>query len=84
MAAWPDSRTSRRPTVPRSFQTRLTIAFIGVVAMTLLLVGPVVINRIDDYFRQQEEQSLLVRANATARIVHEFLSTELGGAGSST
>ena len=81
MAAWPDSRTSRRPTVPRSFQTRLTIAFIGVVAMTLLLVGPVVINRIDDYFRQQEEQSLLVRANATARIVHKFLSTELGGAG---
>ena len=81
MAAWPDSRTSRRPTVPRSFQTRLTIAFVGVVAMTLVLVGPVVINRIDDYFRQQEEQSLLVRAKATARIVHEFLAKQLGGAG---
>ena len=81
MAAWPDSRTSRRPTVPRSFQTRLTIAFIGVVALTLILVGPVVINRIDDYFRQQEEQSLLVRAKATARIVQEFLAKQLGGAG---
>ena len=78
---WPDSRGSRRPTVPRSFQTRLTIAFIGVVAMTLLLVGPVVINRIDDYFRQQEEQSLLVRATATARIVGEFLDAQLAGAG---
>ena len=80
-ARWPDSRSSRRPTVPRSFQTRLTFAFIGVVAMTLLLVGPVVINRIDDYFRQQEEQSLLVRAKATAQIIDQFLETELRGAG---
>ncbi len=78
---WLDTRPSRRPTVPRSFQTRLTIAFIGVVAMTLVLVGPVVINRIDDYFRQQEEQSLLVRARATAAIIDQFLEKQLGGAG---
>ena len=29
-----------RPGVPRSFQTRLTLAFIGVVAVTLALVAP--------------------------------------------
>ena len=47
-----------RPTVPQSFQTRLTFAFMGVVALTLALVAPIVINRLDDYFRQHEEQSL--------------------------
>jgi len=41
----------------------------GVVALTLMLVAPIVINRLDDYFRQLEEQSLTSRANATARIL---------------
>ena len=55
----------RRP-VPQSFQTRLTLAFTGVVALTLVLVAPVVVWRLDDYFRQQEEQRLQTRADATA------------------
>ena len=74
-----DARASRRPTVPRSFQTRLTFAFIGVVALTLALVAPIVVNRIDDYFRQQEEQSLQVRANATAAVIDQFIETTLPG-----
>ena len=74
-----DARSSRRPTVPRSFQTRLTFAFIGVVALTLALVAPIVINRIDDYFRQQEEQSLQVRAKATAAVIDQFIETTLPG-----
>src|SRR3954468_198947 len=30
----------RRPSVPQSFQTRLTFAFTGIVALTLVLVAP--------------------------------------------
>ncbi len=68
-----DSRLAGRQIVPRSFQTRLTLAMMGVVALTLGLVAPVVINRLDDYFRQLEEQSLLSRANATAQILAQFI-----------
>ena len=63
----------RRPSVPQSFQTRLTFAFMGVVALTLALVAPIVINRLDDYFRQLEEQSLTARANATAGILAQLM-----------
>jgi signal transduction histidine kinase len=73
-----DARPARRPTVPQSFQTRLTIAFMGVVALTLVLVAPVVINRLDDYFRVQEEQSLRARAAATAAILDRFIADAVG------
>ncbi len=73
-----EARPSRRPSVPQTFQTRLTLAFIGVVALTLGLVAPVVINRLDDYFRQQEEQGLQARAGATARILGQFITDALG------
>ncbi len=69
---------SRRPSVPRSFQTRLTIAFVGVVALTLALIAPVVVNRLDDYLRQQEEQSLRVRASATAAVLDRFVESVIG------
>ena len=62
-----------RPSVPQSFQTRLTLAFMGVVALTLALIAPIVINRLDDYFRQLEEQSLTARANATAQLLTTFM-----------
>ena len=73
-----DARPPLRPTVPRSFQTRLTIAFMGVVALTLALVAPVVINRLDDYFRLQEEQSLRAQAAATAAILDRFIAEAVG------
>ena len=66
--------------MPRSFQTRLTFAFIGVVALTLALVAPIVINRIDDYVRQQEEQSLVGRANAAAAVIGLVIETRIGNA----
>jgi signal transduction histidine kinase len=50
----------------------------GVVALTLVLVAPVVINRLDDYFRVQEEQSLRDRAGATAAILDRFIANEIG------
>jgi signal transduction histidine kinase len=72
-----DGRSGLRPSVPRSFQTRLTFAFMGVVALTLLLVSPVVVLRMDDYFRQQEEQSLADRAYASAIIIARFIDAEV-------
>jgi signal transduction histidine kinase len=73
-----EARQPLRPTVPQSFQTRLTIAFMGVVALTLALVAPVVINRLDDYFRVQEEQSLRAQATATAAILDRFIADTVG------
>ena len=67
-----------RPSVPRSFQNRLTIAFLGIVALTLALVAPVVVNRLDDFFRQQEEQALQTHAEATAAILERFIVDTVG------
>jgi signal transduction histidine kinase len=62
-----------RASVPTSFQSRLTYAFVGVVALTLALVSPVVINRFDDYLREQETQNLVVRRIAAAAIIVTFV-----------
>jgi signal transduction histidine kinase len=72
-----DGRLTGRQIVPRSFQTRLTLAMMGVVALTLALVAPVVVNRLDDYFRTLEEQALRSRANATAQILALLVVTTL-------
>ncbi len=40
--------------MPRTFQGRLTIAFIAVIALTLSLVSMLVLNRLDDYFAKQQ------------------------------
>jgi len=67
-----------RPSVPRSFQSRLTIAFVAVVAVTLGLVTPVIINRLDDFFRSQEEAALKIHAHATAVVVSELIAVGVG------
>ena len=67
-----------RPSVPTSFQSRLTYAFVGVVALTLALVSPVVINRFDDYFREQETQNLLVRRFATFAFIARTIDASTG------
>ncbi len=54
---------------PRSFQARLTITFVGVVALTLLVVSGLVINRMDDYFSQQQTGDLEARALTVAQYV---------------
>jgi two-component system sensor histidine kinase BaeS len=58
---------------PRSFQARLTLAFVGVVALTLALVSVIVINRLDDYFTQQQVAELQGRS----RLVATFVDTNL-------
>ncbi len=43
---------------PRTFQGRLTVAFLAVVALTLLVVAVLVVNRLDDYFTKQQQADL--------------------------
>ncbi len=68
----------RRNPVPQSFQTRLTFAFMAVVALTLTLVSPVVAVRLDDLFRNQEQTRLQERADATAAILVRAISDTMG------
>jgi signal transduction histidine kinase len=49
---------------PRTFQGRLTLAFLAVVALTLALVTVLVINRLDDYFTTQQMTDLDQRSKA--------------------
>jgi signal transduction histidine kinase len=58
-----------RRIVPRSFQARLALGFIGVTALILLLVSGVVVNRLDEYFRDQARVDLAARAKTVRDIV---------------
>jgi signal transduction histidine kinase len=55
--------------VPRTLQARLTLAFVGVVALTLGIVSLVVINRVDDYFASQTQADLDARASTVVDVV---------------
>ncbi len=55
--------------MPRTFQGRLTVAFVAVIALTLFLVTVLVLNRLDAYFTDQQRADLLFRANAVAAYV---------------
>jgi signal transduction histidine kinase len=54
---------------PRTFQGRLTLAFVAVVAVTLGLVGLLVVNRLGAFFDQQQRDDLRSRADSVARYV---------------
>jgi signal transduction histidine kinase len=54
---------------PQTFQGRLTLAFVAVVAVTLGLVGMLVVNRLGAYFDQQQHDDLQSRAAGVARYV---------------
>jgi signal transduction histidine kinase len=64
---------TRSPSVdslaPRTFQGRLTLAFVAVVAVTLGLVGLLVVNRLGAYFDQQQQDDLDSRARSVAEYV---------------
>jgi signal transduction histidine kinase len=55
--------------VPHTFQSRLTGAFVAVVAVTVALVAVLVINRLGAYFDQQQRDDLSARANGVAQYV---------------
>jgi signal transduction histidine kinase len=67
---------------PRTFQARLTLAFVAVVALTLVLVSIIVINRLDEYFRRQQAVELEARARLVASSVESLIegdTTEADG-----
>ena len=47
---------------PKTFQARLTIALVLLIAVTLTLVSLLVVNRLDEYFTQQQQAELDFRA----------------------
>jgi signal transduction histidine kinase len=58
-----------RRLLPRTFQARLTIAFVGVIALVLILVSVFVLNRLDDYFARQQTADLESRSATVATFV---------------
>jgi signal transduction histidine kinase len=52
-----------RRLLPKTFQGRLTIAFVAVIAVILLIVSVIVLNRLDDYFTKQQADELELRAS---------------------
>jgi signal transduction histidine kinase len=58
-----------RRLLPRTFQGRLTGAFLAVVTLTLVLVTVLVLNRLDDYFTSQQEADLIQRSKSVVTSV---------------
>jgi signal transduction histidine kinase len=72
-------RTGRlKRVVPRSLQARLTLAFVGVVVLTLGIMSIVVINRVDDYFYAQTKADLDARAASVADVVGGIIRANVG------
>lgn len=69
-----------RRLLPRTFQGRLTVAFVGVVALVLLLVSVLVLNRLDDYFTNQQKADLELRTDAVGVYVTALAAAAAGGA----
>ena len=67
-----------RRLLPRTFQGRLTGAFLAVVALTLLLTTVLVINRLDDYFTSQQQADLNQRAQTVSDYVQSRAIEEVG------
>jgi signal transduction histidine kinase len=66
------------PATGRTFQARLTLAFVAVVALSLLAVSAIVVNRLDSHFRDQEQAALDARGSVVARIVALFAGSAAG------
>ena len=58
-----------RRLMPRTFQGRLTLAFVAILALTLILVSVSVLNRLGDYFDQQQREDLRARSYGVAQYV---------------
>ena len=62
---------------PRTFQGRLTIAFVTVIALTLGLVTILVINRLDDYFTRQQSADLELRSATVGSYVEGLAASQV-------
>jgi heavy metal sensor kinase len=65
--------------VPRTFQGRLALAFIAVIALVLVLVTVLVINRLDDYFSRQQTTDLDQRSQTVSSYVQSLARTAAEG-----
>ncbi len=65
----PPAPRDLRRLVPRTFQGRLTLAFVAILALTLSLVTVGVLNRLGDYFDQQQREDLTARSLGVAQYV---------------
>ena len=68
-----------RRLLPRTFQGRLTVAFIAVIALILVLVTVLVLNRLDDYFSRQQTTDLEQRSQTVSVYVTGLARTATGG-----
>jgi signal transduction histidine kinase len=57
---------------PRTFQARLTVALVLLIAVTLTLVSLLVVNRLDDYFTQQQRADLEIRSQTLLDAVEQL------------
>ena len=64
--------------MPHTFQGRLTIAFVTVIALTLALVTVLVLNRLDDYFTSQQTADLEVRSATVGGFVQALAEDAAG------
>ncbi len=55
--------------MPHTFQGRMTLAFGAILALTLTLVTTLVLNRLGDYFDQQQREDLTARSLGVAQYV---------------
>lgn len=68
-----------RRLVPRTFQARLTATFVTVLALTLVLVTVLVINRLDDYFTRQQDADLGIRSSTVGTFIRQVADEVTGG-----
>ncbi len=57
---------------PKTLQSRLTLGFASVVALTLLLVTVFVLNRLDDEFRTQQQADLRAKTDLVAAYIDSY------------
>jgi signal transduction histidine kinase len=69
-----------RRLLPRTFQGRLTVAFVAVIALTLGLVSALVVNRLDDYFASQQRADLTQRTLTVNAYIQTLALNETNGA----
>jgi signal transduction histidine kinase len=62
---------------PKTFQARLTIALVLLIAVTLILVSLLVVNRLDDYFTQQQRADLEARSENVLGFVRALAESQL-------
>ena len=78
MRRFPLLRRLRR-LMPRTFQARLSLAFVMVIALTLGLVSVFVLNRLDDYFTRQQQTDLKERHATVSAFVRSLTDTAANG-----